>query len=209
MGKKEVFNTLIEQLMALPGVGKKTAERYAFFILKMPSDAARKIATAILDAKDHLQHCKICNNMTEAEAGTLAVVCKICANGARDPQRILVVEEANTLYAIEKSGEYKGLYHVLHGTYSPLSESSAGGASAAINGLMERIKQAMGFGISEIILATSPNIEGEATALYLTRMIKPFGIKITRIACGIPAGSDIEYADEVTLIKSLEGRREV
>jgi recombination protein RecR len=204
MEKKGVFNTLIEQLTALPGVGKKTAERYAFFILKMPSDAARNIAEAILNAKDKLQYCKICNNMTEEP------VCKICANGARDPQKILVVEEANTLYAIEKSGEYKGLYHVLHGTYSPLSDG--GGhekAMASINGLMERIKQGIGFGISEVILATSPNIEGEATALYLTRMIKPFCVKITRIACGIPAGSDIEYADEVTLMKSLEGRRDV
>jgi len=203
MEKKGVFNTLIEQLTQLPGVGKKTAERYAFFILKMPADSARNIATAILDAKDKLQYCKICTDMTEDE------VCKICANGARDPQKILVVEESNTLYAIEKSGEYKGLYHVLHGTYSPLSEGNAGGASASINSLMERIKQGICFGISEVILATSPNIEGEATALYLTRMIKPFGIKVTRIACGIPAGSDIEYADEVTLIKSLEGRRDV
>jgi recombination protein RecR len=203
MEKKGVFNTLIEQLMALPGVGKKTAERYAFFILKMPEESARKIATAILDAKDKLQHCRICMSMAEEE------VCKICANGARDPQKILVVEEANTLYAIEKSGEYKGLYHVLHGTYSPLSESGAGGASTSINALMDRIKQGMSFGISEVILATSPNIEGEATALYLARMIKPFGVKVTRIACGIPAGSDIEYADEVTLIKSLEGRRDV
>jgi len=203
MEKKGVFNTLIEQLMALPGVGKKTAERYAFFILKMPADSARKIATAILDAKDKLQYCKICTDMSEDE------VCKICANGARDPQKILVVEEANTLYAIEKSGEYKGLYHVLHGTYSPLSDSGHEKTSASINGLMERVKQGVSFGISEIILATSPNIEGEATALYLTKMIKPFGVKVTRIACGIPAGSDIEYADEVTLMKSLEGRKEV
>ncbi|MBI1824142.1 MAG: recombination protein RecR [Nitrospirae bacterium] len=209
MEKKGVFNTLIEQLMALPGVGKKTAERYAFFILKMPEEQARTIATAITDAKDKLRHCKICNNMTEAEVGTPTAVCKICANGARDPQKILVVEEANTLYAIEKSGEYKGLYHVLHGTYSPLSDNGHEGTSASINGLMERIKQGMSFGISEVILAVSPNIDGEATALYLTRMIKPFGVKVTRIACGIPAGSDIEYADEVTLIKSLEGRRDV
>ncbi len=202
MEEKGVFNTLIEQLMALPGVGKKTAERYAFFILKMPEEQARKIAIAIIDAKDKLKHCKICNSMAED------AVCHICANGARDPQKILVVEEANTLYAIEKSGEYKGLYHVLHGTYSPLSDSG-GAAGAAISSLMERIKQSMNFGISEIILALSPNIEGEATALYLTRMIKPYGIKVTRIACGIPAGSDIEYADEVTLMKSLEGRRDV
>jgi recombination protein RecR len=203
MEKNGVFNTLIEQLMALPGVGRKTGERYAFFILKMPPDAARKIATAIMDATDKLKRCKICNNMTEDE------VCKICANGARDPQKILVVEEANTLYAIEKSGEYKGLYHVLHGTYSPLSDSGHEGAGAAINSLMERIKQGIRFGILEVILALSPNIEGEATSLYLTRMMKPFGVKVTRIACGIPAGSDIEYADEVTLMKSLEGRRDV
>jgi recombination protein RecR len=169
----------------------------------MPDENARKIATAILDLKEKIVYCKICNNMTEDE------VCKICANGARDPQRILVVEESSTLLAIEKSGEYKGLYHVLHGTFSPLSKGESEGVNAAIAQLIERIKRGMSFGISEVILATSPNIDGEATALYLARMIKPFGVKVTRIACGIPAGSDIEYADEVTLVKSLEGRREV
>ncbi|MEK7286060.1 MAG: recombination mediator RecR [Nitrospirota bacterium] len=205
MDRKSVFNSLIESLMQLPSVGKKTAERYAFFILKMSSDNARKIAEAILTLKEKIVYCKICNNMTEEE------VCAICANGARDPQRILVVEEATTLFAIEKSGEYKGLYHVLHGTYSPLSggESEESGPAASIHLLMERIKRGVSFGIAEIILATSPNIDGEATALYLTRLMKPLGVKITRIACGIPAGSDIEYADEVTLVKSLEGRREV
>ncbi|MEK7747889.1 MAG: recombination mediator RecR [Nitrospirota bacterium] len=204
MDKKTVFSTLIEQLMQLPSVGKKTAERYAFFILKMPAENARRIAEAIINLKEKIVYCKICNNMTEEE------VCNICANGARDPARILVVEESNTLFAIEKSGEYKGLYHVLHGTYSPLSEGAASESTrGAIHLLIERIKRGVDFGISEIILATSPNIEGEATALYLTRMMKPFGVKITRIACGIPAGSDIEYADEVTLVKSLEGRREV
>jgi recombination protein RecR len=205
MDKKGVFDTLVEQLMELPGVGKKTGERFAFFILKMQAEKARKIATAILDAKDRLFLCKICNNMTEEE------VCPICANGARDPQKILVVEESSTVSAIEKTGEYKGVYHVLHGTYFPLSGHNGNeeNASAAISGLIERIRRGMSFGISEVILATSPNINGEATALYITRMVKPFGVRVTRIACGIPAGSDIEYADEVTLAKSLEGRREI
>jgi len=199
MDNKGVFLTLIEQLMQLPSVGKKTGERYAFSILKMPSDVAKKIAAAIIDAKDKLFFCKICNNMTEAET------CPICLNGGRDRQKILVVEETNTLCAIEKTGEYKGLYHVLHGTCSPLDHGETGDSIAQC--FMERIKR--GEGLSEIIIATSPNIDGEATALYLTRLIKPFGIKVTRIACGIPAGCDIEYADEVTLIKSLEGRREI
>lgn len=186
--------------MELPGVGRKTGERYAFFILKMPRDAAREIGQAILDAREKIFYCKICNNLTEEET------CRICSNGARDPQRILVIEESSTLFAIEKSGEYKGLYHVLHGTFSPLSDD---GDTAAIQGLLERVRRGVNFGTLEVILATSPNMDGEATALYLTRLIKPLGAKVTRIACGIPAGSDIEYADEVTLVKSLEGRREV
>ncbi len=203
MDKKGVFDTLVEQLMELPGVGKKTGERYGFFILKMESEKAKKIATAIIDAKEKLFLCKICNNLTEAE------VCRICENGARDPQKILVVEESSTVSAIEKTGEYKGVYHVLHGTYSPLSHGDEGASHAAVTGLIDRVRRGIHFGISEVILAMSPNIDGEATALYITRMIKPFGVRVTRIACGIPAGSDIEYADEVTLMKSLEGRREV
>ena len=202
MDNKGVFSTLIEQLMQLPGVGKKTGERYAFSILKMHPDTAKKIATAIIDAKDKLFFCKICNNMTEV------TTCLICSNEGRDRKKILVVEEANTLCAIEKTGEYKGLYHVLHGTCSPLSDDSHTGDSI-VKCFMERMKKGVEEGVSEVILATSPNIDGEATALYLTRLMKPLGIKVTRIACGVPAGSDIEYADEVTLMKSLEGRREV
>ncbi len=200
MDHKGVFEALIEQLMQLPGVGRKTAERFAFFILKMPSESAKKIATAIIDTKEKLFFCRVCNNMTEEET------CRICQSSARDHQKILVVEEANTLAAIEKSGEYKGLYHVLHGTCSPLTDHEGG--NAAVKGLIERVRNESN-PILEVILATSPNIDGEATALYITRLIKPFGVKVTRIACGVPAGSDIEYADEVTLVKSLEGRREV
>jgi recombination protein RecR len=199
MDHKGVFETLIEQLMQLPGVGRKTAERFAFFILKMPSEPAKKIATAIIDSKEKLLLCKVCNNLTEEET------CRICQNGSRDHQKILVVEEANTLAAIEKSGEYKGLYHVLHGTCSPLSDNEGG---HTVKGLIERVRSEAN-PILEVILATSPNMDGEATALYIARLIKPFGVKVTRIACGVPAGSDIEYADEVTLVKSLEGRREV
>ena len=201
MNPKGVLESLVEQLMQLPGVGKKTGERFAFFILRMPADAARKMATAILDAKEKLFFCKICHNMTEEET------CRICLSSGRDHLKILVVEEVNTLCAIEKSGEYKGLYHVLHGTCSPLSNNEEG--QAAIKSLIERVRNGTDAGTIEVILATSPNIEGEATALYVTRLLKPLGIKVTRIACGVPAGSDIEYADEVTLVKSLQGRQEV
>jgi recombination protein RecR len=202
MDNKGVFSTLIEQFMQLPSVGKKTGERYAFSILKMPSDVAKQIAMAIIDAKDKLRFCKICNNMTEEET------CRICLNGGRDRNKILVVEGANTLCSIEKTGEYKGLYHVLHGTCSPLSDDGDT-SDSIVKCFIERVKMGASEGLSEVIFATSPNVDGEATALYLTRLIKPFGIKVTRIACGIPAGLDIEYADEVTLMKSLEGRREI
>ena len=198
MVKNKILDTLVEQLMKLPGVGQKTAERFAFSILKMPSDTAINIANAIVDAKEKLFFCKSCHNIASEAC------CSICMDETRDSQRILVVEEASTLYAIEKTGQYKGLYHVLHGTYSPLDHHEG---HSAIEGLIERVSQRTQ--ATEVILATSPNIDGEATALYLTRVIKPMGIKVTRIACGIPAGTDVAYADQVTLVKSLEGRREL
>lgn len=198
MDQKGKFAYLIEQLMELPGVGRKSAQRMAFYILKMPAEGAKKIGQAIIDVKESLSFCKICNNISEGE------LCAICSNPNRDSQKVAVVEEPSTLYAIEKTGEYKGLYHVLLGALSPLSATN--GTELTVKNLMERLEKG---GISEVIIATNPNIEGEATAIYLTRLIKPLNIKVTRIACGIPVGVDLEYADEVTLAKSLEGRREI
>lgn len=189
---------MIEQLMELPGIGRKSAQRLAFYILKMSPEEAKKIGQAIIDVKDRLSFCGICNNITEGE------ICSICASPNRETYKVIVVEEPSTLYAIERTGEYKGLYHVLLGALSPLSGSAS--PDLTIKNLIERLEKG---GVSEVIIATNPNIEGEATAIYLTRLIRPLNIKVTRIACGIPVGVDLEYADEVTLIKSLEGRREI
>lgn len=198
MDQKGIFSNLIEQLMELPGIGRKTAQRLAFYLLKMPAEEAKKIAWAIVDVKDKLSFCAICNNVTEGE------ICSICASPNRETQKILVVEEPSTLYAVERTGEYKGLYHVLLGALSPLSGPSS--SELTIKNLIERLEKG---GVSEVIIATNPTMDGEATAIYLTRLIKPLNIKVTRIAFGIPVGIDLEYADEVTLIKSLEGRREI
>ncbi|MFQ5598198.1 MAG: recombination mediator RecR [Nitrospiria bacterium] len=198
MEKKGVFSHLIAQLSALPGIGSKSAQRLAFFILKMPTDAAKEIGQAIIDVKEKLSFCRTCNNVTESE------ICNICANPNRLTQKVLVVEEPSTLHAIERTGEYKGLYHVLLGALAPLTGSES--MANTVRNLMDRLKKG---GIDEVIIATNPTIEGEAAALYLNRHIKPLGIKITRIACGIPVGIDLEYADEVTLVKSLQGRREI
>jgi recombination protein RecR len=204
-----VFTGLIEELKKLPGVGQKTAQRLAFFILKMPDQEAKAVAQAILDVKDRLRLCSLCQNISEAE------VCEICRNPKRDQTKVLVIKEPSTLYAIERTGEYKGLYHVLLGTLSPLDGLPAGSTGFVptdikTKDLLDRLQaEKEGVKIQEVILATDPTMEGEATALYLTKLISPLGIKVTRIAYGIPVGVDLEYADEVTLIKSLEGRREV
>jgi len=198
MDQKGIFAHLIEQLMELPGIGRKSAQRLAFYILKMSPEEAKKIGQAIIDVKDRLSFCRICNNITEGE------ICAICASPNRETNKVVVVEEPSTLYAIERTGEYKGLYHVLLGALSPLSGNAS--PDLTIKNLIERLEKG---GVSEVIIATNPNIEGEATAIYLTRLIKPLNIKVTRIATGIPVGVDLEYADEVTLIKSLEGRREL
>ncbi len=198
MENKGVFSDLITQLTKLPGIGRKSAQRLAFFILKMPSEGAKEIGQAIFDVKDRLAFCEICNNVTE---GTL---CSICANPNRITQKVLIVEEPSTLYAMERTGAYKGLYHVLLGVLAPLSGSEV--MAQTVDNLMQRLKKG---GITEVIIATNPTIEGEATALYLSRLIKPLNIMVTRIATGIPVGIDLEYADEVTLAKSLQGRREI
>jgi len=189
---------LIRELVRLPGIGHKTAQRLAFHILKIEKDDAMRLADAIRAVKDGLAFCRQCHNIAEGE------LCEFCRDPKRDRTRILVVEEPSTLYAIERTGGYRGLYHVLLGALSPLD--GVGPADIRAQDLADRLKDG---GIEEVILATNPTIEGEATAIYLTRLLKPHGVRVSRIAYGIPVGVDIEYADEVTLIKSLEGRRDL
>ena len=192
-----VFQRVVDSFKRLPGIGQKTAQRLGFYLLKMPEGEARAIAQAILDLKAQMRFCPVCQNMTEDP------LCELCSDPGRDRTRILVVEEPSTLYAIERTGEYDGLYHVLLGAISPLDGVKPEDIKA--KELLDRLH---GGEVQEVIMATDPNIEGEATALYLTRLIKPLGIKVTRLAYGIPVGIDLEFADDVTLIKSLEGRRD-
>ena len=193
-----ILERLADELRKFPGIGRKTAQRLAFFVLKMPEADARALAQAVLDVKQQLRFCRWCNNVSEQE------VCRFCSDPGRDRTRILVVEEPSTLFAIERTGEYRGLYHVLAGVLSPLD--GRGPSEIKSHLLLDRL----GTGeVKEVIIATNPTIEGEATAIYLARQIKPCGVTVTRIAYGIPVGVDLEYADEVTLIKSLEGRREL
>jgi len=198
MDQEGILSRLVTKLKILPGIGQKTAQRLAFFLLKMPAEEAKAIAQAIMDIKDKLTFCSLCHNIAEGS------LCEICQDPKRDHQRIMVVEEPSTLYAVEQTGEYKGVYHVLLGTLSPLD--GVGPSDIKGKELIERLKASPA---QEVIIATSPNMEGEATAMYLTKLIKPLGIKVSRIAYGIPVGIDLEYADEVTLIKSIEGRREI
>ncbi|WMJ78258.1 MULTISPECIES: recombination mediator RecR [unclassified Sedimentibacter] len=188
---------LIEELAKLPGIGRKSAQRLAFHILDMKGSDVLELAKAIVNAKKLTKHCKTCGNLTEGD------VCGICGNVKRDHSVICVVEDVRDISAMERTKEYKGVYHVLHGTISPLE--GIGPEDINIKGLITRLDSE----VSEVILATNPTIEGEATAVYISRLIKPMGIKTTRIAHGIPVGGDIEYADEVTLIRAMEGRREI
>lgn len=192
-----VFQRVVDSFKRLPGIGQKTAQRLGFYLLKMPDGEAAAIAQAILDLKAQIRFCPVCQNMTETP------VCDICRDPVRDRTRILVVEEPSTVYAIERTGEYHGLYHVLLGAISPLDGVKPEDIKA--KELLDRLG---GDDVQEVIMATDPNIEGEATALYMTRLIRPLGIKVTRLAYGIPVGIDLEFADDVTLIKSLEGRRD-
>jgi len=198
MDQNTPFAHLIAQLMRLPGIGRKSAQRLAFHLLKMEAKEAKEIGQAIIDAKDRIAFCDLCNNMADTP------LCVICKNPIRDTRTMLVVEEPSTLYTIEKGGEYQGLYHVLLGSLSPLSPNTD--TDLAFRKLMERLEKG---GVSEVILAMPPTMEGEATALYLTRQIRPLEIRVTRIACGIPVGLDMEYVDEVTLAKALAWRREM
>jgi recombination protein RecR len=187
---------LIEQLQRLPGIGPKGAQRLAFHILKTPREEADALADAVRDVKERVTYCSICSNITDVDP------CGYCSSDARDHHVICVVEEPQNVGAIEKTREFKGVYHVLMGALSPLH--GIGPDDLKIKPLLARIN-----GVSEVILATNPNVEGEATAIYLARLLKPLGVKVTRIAMGVPVGSDLEYADEVTMHKALEGRREV
>lgn len=189
---------MVEAFMLLPGIGRKSAERLAFAVLAMPKEEASGIAQAILDLKNNTRHCSVCNNITEDQ------VCSLCRDEKRDSSRICVVEEPSNILILEKTGIFRGRYHALLGAISPLD--GIGPDELRINSLMERIRQG---GISEVILATNPTVKGETTALYLSRLIKPLGIEVTRIAYGLPVGGDLEYADESTVQRALEGRREM
>jgi recombination protein RecR len=188
---------LIEELQRLPGIGPKGAQRLAFHILKTPREQADRLVDAVREVKERVTYCSICNNITDVDP------CVFCRSEDRDHRMICVVEEPQNISAIEKTREFRGLYHVLMGALSPLQ--GVGPDELKIKGLLERI----GGGVGEVILATNPNVEGEATAIYLARLLKPLGVKVTRIAMGVPVGSDLDYADEVTMHKALEGRREV
>lgn len=189
---------LIEQLVRLPGVGPKTAQRLAFHLLKAPREDAAVLAEALLALKDRTRLCQRCFNLCEAE------LCGICLDARRDGSLLCVVEEINDLLAIEKTREFRGLYHVLGGSLSPLD--GRGPEQIRARELVARLESG---DVREVILATNPNVEGEATALYLLRVLKPFPVKVTRIARGLPMGGDLEYADEATLARALEGRREI
>jgi len=197
MSLPDPLTRLIEELQRLPGIGPKGAQRLAFHILKTPRDHTDRLVEALRDMKDRVTYCSVCNNITDIDP------CAFCRSDARDRHIICVVEEPQNVTAVEKTREFKGLYHVLMGALSPLQ--GIGPDDLKIKGLLTRI----GNGVSEVILATNPNVEGEATAIYLARLLKPLGVKVTRIAMGVPVGSDLEYADEVTMHKALEGRREV
>jgi recombination protein RecR len=188
---------LVEELQRLPGIGPKGAQRLAFHILKTPREDADRLADAVRNLKERVTYCSVCNNITDADP------CAYCSSVTRDPKVICVVEEPQNVAAIEKTREFRGTYHVLMGALSPLQ--GIGPDDLKIKGLLSRVDG----GVTEIILATNPNVEGEATAIYLARLLKPLGVKVTRIAMGVPVGSDLEYADEVTMHKALEGRREV
>jgi len=189
---------LIDELKRLPGIGQKTAQRLAFFILREDREQALSLSEAIRDAKEKIRECSVCNNITDIDP------CQFCTSPTRNRKTICVVEEPANIIAIEKTRTYSGLYHCLGGVLSPLQ--GIGPEQLKIKSLLERLK---GGTVEEIIMATNPTAEGEATAMYISKLIKPLGVRVTRIAMGIPVGSDLEYADEVTMLKSLEGRRDL
>lgn len=185
---------LIDEFRKMPSVGMKSAERMAFYILGLDVNEAKELASAITDAHEKIHQCNICRNLTEAE------VCPICNNDKRDRSTICVVESPRDVIAFERTHEYRGLYHVLHGVISPMN--GIGPDELTIKELLSRIDDT----VNEVIMATNPTVEGEATAMYLSKLLKPIGVKVTRLAYGVPVGADLEYADEVTLMRALEGR---
>ena len=198
MSLPEPLSRLIEQLQKLPGIGAKGAQRLAFHVLRNPREDAERLCDAIRDVKEQVTYCSICNNITAADP------CLYCAGSSRDARIICVVEEPQNVMVVEKTREFRGMYHVLMGTLSPLH--GVGPDDLKIKGLLNRVGAG---GVDEVILATSPTVEGEATALYLARLLKPLGVRVSRIAMGVPVGSDLEYADEVTMTRAMEGRREI
>jgi recombination protein RecR len=198
MSHPDPLRALAEQLQRLPGIGAKSAQRLAFHILKTPREENDRLIAAMRDVKDRVTYCSTCSNITDVDP------CFYCTSADRDPRTICVVEQPENVVGIEKTHGFRGRYHVLMGALSPLH--GVGPDDLKIKGLLARVGDG---GVEEVILATNPNVEGEATAIYLAKLLKPLGVKVTRIAMGVPVGSDLEYADDVTMTRSLEGRREV
>lgn len=194
----EPLARLIDELKRLPGIGQKSAARIAFFLEHTPREDAERLAAAIIELKDKIRLCSLCNNLTELDP------CEYCTDSRRDQAVVCVVETPYNVVAVEKTREFHGLYHVLHGALSPLQGITPD--HLRIKNLLERLKDGK---VRELIIATNPNVEGEATAIYLSKLIKPLGVKVTRIAMGIPVGSELDFADEITMLKALEGRREI
>lgn len=192
------LQNLIDEFRRLPGIGDKTAQRLAYHVLNLPSEKAERFANAILEAKQKITYCKVCQNLSDKEE------CSVCTNPVRDHSVICVTENPKDVMQMERTNEFKGVYHVLHGAISPMD--NVGPDDIRIKELMQRIAAG---GIKEVIMATNPNLEGETTAMYISKLIKPFGIKVTRIAHGVPVGGELEYADEVTLSKALQWRIEI
>ncbi len=192
------LQALIDELNRLPGIGPKSAQRIAFHLLKIPAEDAKRLAHAIVDAKDTVRWCRTCFNVTDSE------LCQFCSDDGRDASQVCVIEEARDIVAIERSGVFKGRYHVLQGAISPIE--GIGPDQLRVRELLQRLEDDS---IVELILATNPNVEGDATASYLARLLKPIGVRVTRLASGLPQGGDLEFADEVTLGHALEGRREL
>lgn len=189
---------LVEQFQKIPSIGRKTAQRMAFHVLDLPDNEAKEFADAIMEAHTKIHHCALCHNLTENE------LCPICESVTRDHSLLCVVEDPRDIPAIERTREFSGVYHVLHGTISPMN--GVGPDQLTIKSLVERVSKG---DIKEVIMATNPTLEGDTTAMYIGKLLKPFEVKVTRLAYGIPVGADIEYADDVTLLRALEGRREL
>ena len=191
------INQLIAELASLPGIGEKSASRLAFHLINMPKAKVEKLARTILEAKEHVQYCQECYTLTDQE------ICPICANEKRDHSTIMVVENTRDLAAYEKTGKYEGIYHVLHGAISPMI--GIGPGDIKLKELLQRLQKE----VREVIIATNSSLEGETTAMYISKLIKPTGVRVTRIASGVPVGGDLEYIDEVTLLRAVEGRTEL